>query len=73
MSPRFHRIPGYNGRMPAARPRRQNQKPSAYRPASDRHSTDIHTSETTGLIVIALIILILTLVRYWRFMNWGWR
>jgi hypothetical protein len=54
--------------MPAAGPRRQNQKPP-----SDRHSSEIYTAETTGLIVIALIILILTLVRYWRFMNWGWR
>jgi hypothetical protein len=54
--------------MPAAGPRRQNQKPP-----SDHHSAEIYTAETTGLIVIALIILILTLVRYWRFMNWGWR
>lgn len=54
--------------MPAAGPRRQIEKPS-----SERHSTQIYTAETTGLLVIALLILIVTLVRYWRFMNWGWR
>ena len=68
-----NRIRRYNNPMPAASPRRQTEKPAADRPSSDRPSTGIYTAETTGLIVIALIILIVTLVRYWRFMNWGWR
>ena len=29
--------------------------------------------ETTGLLVIAVLLLILTLVRYWRFIAWSAR
>jgi hypothetical protein len=54
--------------MLAAGPQRQIEKTAA-----ERHSTQIYTAETTGLLVVALIILIATLVRYWHFMNWGWR
>jgi hypothetical protein len=31
----------------------------------------VYALETTGLLVIALMLLILTLVRYWQNINWG--
>jgi hypothetical protein len=36
-----------------------------------RHA--VYTSETTGLLVIAFILLILTLVRYWHDIHWSLR
>jgi len=44
----------------------------------DPHSADhpkphIYDLEATGLIVIAVLILILTLVRYWHHIPWGAR
>jgi hypothetical protein len=40
----------------------------------ERHPIpEVYTVETTGLLVIAVIILILTLVRYWHHIPWGVR
>jgi hypothetical protein len=36
-----------------------------------RHAT--YASETTGLLLIALVLLILTLVRYWHEIHWSLR
>ena len=33
----------------------------------------VYASETTGLLVIAFLLLFLTLIRYWHDMNWSWR
>jgi hypothetical protein len=33
----------------------------------------VYASETVGLVVIALVLLILTLVRYWHNIHWSWR
>ena len=43
-------------------------------PRSAKHpKPHIYDLEATGLIVIALVILILTLVRYWHNIPWGAR
>jgi hypothetical protein len=59
----------YNARMPAAGTKRQPEKPSPGRPPA----THIYAMETTGLLVIAALILILTLARYWQFIHWSLR
>jgi len=54
--------------MPAAGPQRQ--------PESSRHKhpvPEVYTLETTGLLVIAALILILTLLRYWHHIPWSIR
>jgi len=58
----------YNAIMPAAAPRRQLEKPS-----QQHHSAHIYAMETTGLLVIAVLILILTLARYWHSIHWSLR
>jgi hypothetical protein len=41
-------------------------------PKTEHHEVPhIYTLEATGLIVIAILILILTLVRYWHHIPWG--
>jgi hypothetical protein len=42
-------------------------------PAAKHTKPHIYDLEATGLIVIALIILVLTLVRYWHNIAWGAR
>lgn len=37
----------------------------------NRHA--VHASETTGLLLIALVILIVILVRYWHDIHWSLR
>ena len=57
----------YNKAMPAG----SKPKPE---PTPERHPIpEVHTVETTGLLVIAAIILILTLIRYWHHIPWGAR
>src|SRR5271166_2661689 len=59
----------YNIAMPAAGSKRQPEKTS-----SEHHRTpQVYTLEATGLIVIAVLILILTLVRYWHNISWSAR
>ena len=36
-----------------------------------RHA--VYASETTGLLLIALMLLVLTLVRYWHYIHWNLR
>jgi hypothetical protein len=60
--------------MPASSPKRQPDPSSLEHPASEHHRTpQIYTLEATGLLVIAALILILTLVRYWHHISWGAR
>jgi hypothetical protein len=60
--------------MPALSPKRQPD-PSPPEPASPEHhrTPQIYTLEATGLLVIAVLILILTLVRYWHHIPSGLR
>jgi hypothetical protein len=37
------------------------------------HRQSIYASETTGLLLIAFLLLALTLVRYWRVIHWSLR
>ncbi|HEV2468428.1 MAG TPA: hypothetical protein VGS78_04490 [Candidatus Sulfotelmatobacter sp.] len=50
-----------------ATPRSQNE------PAPKAHRHAVYASETTGLVVIALLLLILTLLRYWHDIHWSLR
>jgi hypothetical protein len=64
----------YNGVMPASAPKRQPDTHSPEHPSSGHHLTpQIYTLEATGLLVIATLILILTLVRYWHHFAWSVR
>jgi hypothetical protein len=59
----------YNMPVGAATPKKQ---PDRIPP--ERHPIpEVYTVETTGLLVIAAIVLILTLVRYWHHIPWGAR
>lgn len=66
---RFVQPRGYNTVMPAAGPKRQPEStPRKHHPVPE-----IYTLETTGLLVIAILILVLTLVRYWHHIPWNAR
>lgn len=59
----------YNIRMAGAGP-----KPEPERTPPERHPIpEVYTLETTGLLVIAVLILILTLIRYWHHIPWSAR
>jgi len=47
--------------------RRQNDSPGKHR----RHA--IYATETSGLLLIALLLLVLTLIRYWHAIHWSVR
>jgi hypothetical protein len=55
--------------VPASSPKRQPDT----RPTGHHHTPQIYTLEATGLLVIAALILILTLVRYWHHIAWSAR
>jgi hypothetical protein len=47
------------------------------KPASDNqqnnkheHRHPIYAAEATGLLVIAVLLLVLTIIRYWRYIPW---
>jgi hypothetical protein len=40
-------------------------------PKHRRHA--VYASETTGLLLIVFVLLVLTLVRYWRYIHWSLR
>jgi len=63
------RLRRYNAIMSAGAPKRQLRKPGV------RHHSSLHicATETTGLLVIAVLILILTLARYWHAVHWSLR
>jgi hypothetical protein len=43
------------------------------RPESPHPKRHIYSLETTGLIIISVLILILTVIRYWRYIPWSAR
>ncbi|MGA2744136.1 MAG: hypothetical protein ABSE44_05505 [Candidatus Sulfotelmatobacter sp.] len=40
-------------------------------PKRRRHA--VYASETIGLLLIVFVLLVLTLVRYWRYIHWSLR
>jgi len=54
--------------VPASQPKRAAEPPPVHHAAPQ-----IETLEATGLIVIAILILILTLIRYWHHIPWNAR
>jgi hypothetical protein len=40
---------------------------------SHHHHHAVYASETTGLLLIAFLLLVLTLIRYWRYVHWSLR
>jgi len=44
-------------------------------PQDDRkhHRHAVYASETTGLLLIAFVLLVLTLIRYWHNIHWSLR
>lgn len=59
----------YNVSVSAASPQRQLEPPSP-----ERHpKPHIYTLEATGVLIIAVLILILTLARYWHNISWSAR
>jgi len=55
----------YNNFVPDAR--RQNDSPGKHR----RHA--IYATETSGLLLVAFLLLVLTLIRYWHAIRWSMR
>jgi hypothetical protein len=47
----------------------KSQQEDAHR----HHRHAMYASETTGLLVIAVVLLVLTLVRYWHEIHWSLR
>ena len=41
--------------------------------AAKHHRHTVYASETAGLLLIALVLLVLTLVRYWHQIHWSLR
>jgi len=58
----------YNVFVPAAGPKRQLEQPQ-----SEPKTRHVYTLETTGLLVIAVLVLFLTLIRYWHNVSWSAR
>jgi hypothetical protein len=69
----WERNPGYNVAMPASSPKRQPDPVSLEHQSEHHRIPQIYTLEATGLLVIAALILILTLVRYWHHIAWSAR
>ena len=69
------RTNGLQWGVPAAAPRRQPDTPSPERFSSpERHpKPHIYTLEATGLLVVAALLLILTLARFWHHIPWNAR
>jgi len=38
-----------------------------------RHRHSIYAAEATGLLLMAILLLILTIIRYWRYIPWSAR
>jgi hypothetical protein len=54
--------------------------PVSPKPAADnehqdkhRHHHAIYAAEATGLLLMAVLLLILTIIRYWRYIPWNAR
>ncbi|HKF04455.1 MAG TPA: hypothetical protein VKB49_19190 [Candidatus Sulfotelmatobacter sp.] len=55
--------------MPPAPVTSPEEDQSAHR----HHRHAVYASETTGLLLIAIVLLVLTLVRYWHEIHWSLR
>jgi hypothetical protein len=42
-------------------------------PRSKHHGHAVYATETSGLLLIGLVLLVLTLVRYWHVIHWSLR
>jgi hypothetical protein len=40
-------------------------------PKEHRHAT--YASEATGLLLVAFLLLVLAVIRYWHNIHWSWR
>jgi hypothetical protein len=58
----------YNRHVPASSPKPQLE-PALHKP----HARSIHTLEATGLLVIALVVLVVYVARYWHHIPWSAR
>jgi len=41
--------------------------------AHKQHHHAVYASETTGLLLIGFLLLVLTVIRYWYHIHWSWR
>jgi hypothetical protein len=48
-----------------------SKKPAAENTHEHRHS--VYAAEATGLLVMAVLLLVLIIVRYWRYIPWSAR
>ena len=55
----------YNMRVPSPEPKNDSAHP--------HHRHAVYASETTGLLLIAFLLLVLTLIRYWHDIHWSMR
>ncbi|MGA9642039.1 MAG: hypothetical protein WBQ72_11625 [Terriglobales bacterium] len=50
--------------------------PASTKPPADekhRHRHTLYAAEASGLLLIAVVLLILCVVRYWQYINWSAR
>ena len=60
-------LPGSATIIGVTSPQAQNSSPSKH------HRHAVYASEATGLLLIAFLLLVLTLIRYWQYIHWSWR
>ena len=58
---------GYNNRVNAPTP------PKPVADSKHEHHRSIYAAEATGLLLMAVLLLILTIIRYWRYIPWSAR
>jgi hypothetical protein len=59
-------LQSYNVRMPAS-----TKNPTRVDDHHGRHH--VYAMETTGLLIIAVLLLVVTLIRYWHAIHWSLR
>jgi hypothetical protein len=47
--------------------------PQAQNDSHKQHRQAVYASETTGLLLIGAVLLVLMLIRYWHNIHWSWR
>lgn len=71
IQPTPHSAQRYNIRVPSPEIRVPSAEPQI---DSHKHRRDaVHASEATGRLLIAFLLLVLTLVRYWHHIHWSLR
>jgi hypothetical protein len=56
--------------MPGSQPQPQT---AAAEPHPHHHKHTVYAREATGLFLIALVLLVLTVIRYWEHIHWNIR